>query len=127
MQEDIRGALALALSSLGVEIEPSKASLEFTGDLAHGDLASSVALQYAKELRMAPRALAEKIVESLGSIENVKKIDIAGPGFINFYLADSVFAQSLQDIIDNPDEWGKNALHKGEKIMVEYTDPNPFK
>ena len=127
MRMQILNALQAALQSIGIFVEANKLPLEFAGDLAHGDFASSVALQYAKEDGIAPRALAEKIVESLGSIEGVKKIDIAGPGFINFYLADEVFADTLKNVIEQPEEWGRNDLHKGEKIMIEYTDPNPFK
>src|SRR3989344_9141115 len=114
MQEEIRNAISVALTATGVSVAPEKIPFEFTGDLTHGDFASSVALQYAKEAGIAPRALAEQIVENLDTIEDVKKIDIAGPGFINFYLADSVFAQSVQSIIQNPHEWGRNDLHKGE-------------
>ena len=127
MHPQIQLAISIALETVGVSVKPANIPLEFTGDLKNGDFASSVALQHAKEAGMAPLALAEKILAVLSEMEGVEKTDIAGPGFINFYLGDPVFAQSLQDIIDNPDEWGKNALHKGEKIMVEYTDPNPFK
>ena len=127
MQEDIRHGLAQALSSLGISVAEQQIPLEFTGDLAHGDLASSVALQHAKEAKMTPRGLAEKIVDALGQIDGVEKVDIAGPGFVNFYFAKEVFAKTLAEIFEKPDLWGKNILHTGDKIMVEYTDPNPFK
>ena len=125
IRESITERLGSVLSGLGVE--SPKVSLDLTGDLAHGDYASSVSLAYAKQLGAAPRALAEKIVESLGTIDGVSKIDIAGPGFINFLLDSKVVWQQLKTGQDNGDEWGGNAHKKEQKIIVEYTDPNPFK
>ena len=75
---------------------------------------------------MNPRELAEKIVATLGTVEGVSKIEIAGPGFINFHLASSALADSLKSATET-DMWGANEDLKGKKIMVEYTDPNPFK
>jgi len=119
--DDIRQSLKNALSQAGVSSENIK--LEHTENLEHGDYATSVALAYAKQLQMNPRALAEKIVASLGSIDGVAKIEIAGPGFINFTLENSCVYETLK----RDDSWGKNSLLSGKKIMVEYTDPNPFK
>jgi arginyl-tRNA synthetase len=125
VRESIEKSIAEALSRLGVE--SPKVSLDLTGDLSHGDYAASAALAYAKEFSMAPRALAEKLVEMMGSIEGVSKIDIAGPGFINFSIEPKIFWSYMQTGQNNGDEWGGNAHKKGKKIVVEYTDPNPFK
>ena len=130
MLEDIRHALSSALVANGISVAPENIPLEFTGDLKNGDFASSVALQYAKEVGMAPRALAEKIVDALNvghPMSYISKIEVAGLGFINFYLEPEVFATTLEEVISSQDDWGRNTLHKDEKIMVEYTDPNPFK
>ena len=127
MRERIQEALSRALSKIGITVERDSVPLEFTGDLKNGDFASSVALQYAKEAGMAPRALAEKILAILSEMEGVEKVDIAGPGFINFYLEPEVFAGVIEEVISNPEAWGRNDAHEGEKILVEYTDPNPFK
>ena len=130
MLEDIRHALSSALVANGISVAPENIPLELTGELKNGDFASSVALQYAKEAGTTPRALAEKIVDALTvghSMSYISKIEVAGPGFINFYLEPEVFASILEKIIAAPSEWGRNELHAGKKIMVEYTDPNPFK
>lgn len=127
MQQDIRIALQYALETIGISVGVKKILIEYTGDLKNGDFASSVALQYTKGAGMAPRAFAEKLVAMLGTIKGVQKIEVAGPGFINFYFESGVFAEMLHTVVDKPEEWGKNDAHKGEKIMVEYTDPNPFK
>ncbi len=124
--QDIKQAIARALASVGIEAALTDIVLEHPAELAHGDYATSVALKYAKQAAKSPRDLAAAIVEKLGNVEGVAKIDIAGPGFINFTLAPQAIAASL-DEARTQDMWGANDLQKGKKIMVEYTDPNPFK
>lgn len=124
MRDSIKEAVRTALASLN--IEATDITLEHPGDLANGDYASSVALQYAKQAGMAPKALAEKIVEALGTIDGVAKIELAGPGFINFYLSSEAISEQIEKARAE-DMWGANAMQVGKKIMVEYTDPNPFK
>lgn len=121
----IRNALAHALKALGVDMSAAQVPLEFPAELSHGDYASGVALAKAKEANMPPRALAEKIVEGLGVIDGVAKIEIAGPGFINFTLAPEVFARIMQDAASKM--CGTSTMLAGKRIMVEYTQPNPFK
>lgn len=124
----IRAQIEKALISLGVD--SPRVVLEHPGDLAHGDFSTNVALAYAKELSMNPREVAEKIVAALhASGENnlVREITIAGPGFINFYLSDEFFTQTTQKIAHLKDVWGANETLAGKKVMVEYTQPNPFK
>ncbi len=121
---DLESRVAEALRDVGVR-DPN-VKIEHPADLANGDYATGVALQYAKELGMNPKVLAEKIIESLGNIPGVSKVEAAGPGFINFY-ADSVAVSDAIKTATEADMWGANTLNAGKKIMVEYTDPNPFK
>ena len=86
-----------------------------------GDYSSSVALT----LKIKPEEIKEKLEKEL-SEDNVK-IEVAGPGFINFYLSRDFFVDSIKKIIKQGEGWGKNELLKDKKMMVEYTDPNPFK
>ena len=104
-------------------------SIEHTNDFRHGDLSANVAFIVAKEVKKNPRDVAEMIVRELRekSIEGVEKIETAGPGFINFYLSDSFFRKSIGKIISLKDSFGIGDFYKGKKIMVEHTDPNPFK
>src|SRR3989344_5615840 len=121
---DLKDALKRTLD--GMSVSEAEIQIEHPGELAHGDYATGAALQYAKQIGMKPRELAEKIVESLGSIESVSKIDIAGPGFINFYLS----PEAISDVVEearSAEQWGANRNEEGKKTMVEYTDPNPFK
>jgi arginyl-tRNA synthetase len=124
MREQLKRVLLKALSSLG--IEAADVVIEHPADISHGDYATGAALQYAKQTGMAPKILAENLTVAMGTIAGVEKIEIAGPGFINFHLAPSALAVSLEEA-RKEDMWGANKDLAGKKIMVEYTDPNPFK
>ena len=132
----IRKAIANSLEKMGVQMMPENVSLEHPADLKNGDYSSGVALQYAKQAGIVPRALAERVAEQLRSSTllgptSIQRIEVAGPGFINFYLAPSVLAEAVkkaqaEDMPDRPG-WGSNESEKGKTILMEYTDPNPFK
>lgn len=94
--------------------------VEHPTDLKMGDYSTSVAIKYGHK---------EELLEYLGKNkpEWVEKIEPAGPGFINFYLSREFFKKSLGEIIKQGSEFGRNENLKGEKIIVEHTDPNPFK
>ncbi len=125
IREVIQGKLEKALKALGVEDVP--VSLEFPGELSHGDYASNMALVAAKALGLSPHETAEKIVAALDTIEGVEKIEIAGPGFINFHLSRQTFISSIAEILSAGEQWGKNDHVKGYKAAIEYTSPNLFK
>ncbi len=122
MRDKIKISLIEILEKLG--IENPKIELEHPEDILHGDFSTNIALVYAKELKINPKVLAEKIINSIGDIENIERIEIAGIGFINFRIKDSYF---FNNILKIKESYGKNNLDKNKEIMVEYTDPNPFK
>jgi len=124
ISERIIEALQRAIKTLGLE---GLVVLEHPGDLSHGDYSTNIALVASKKAGKNPRALAEEIVKNLGIIEGVLKIETAGAGFINFHLARSFFSESIPAIIERGESWGSNATLKGKKIIVEYSQPNPFK
>ena len=103
--------------------------LEHPTDLSLGDYSSKVALAYAKEMKIKPRELAEKISEEIrkNKIKEVEKTEVAGAGFINFFLSKEFFATSLSNAIKAGENFGENESLKGKKIIIEYTDPNPLK
>ena len=124
--DKLKKAIARAAKDAGISVTPEVVELEHPAELKNGDYSTGIALQYAKQEGMAPRVLAEKIVTSLGEVAGVEKIEVAGAGFINFYLTSSALAEALEEARAE-DMWGCNATRKGQTIMVEYTDPNPFK
>lgn len=98
--------------------------LEHPADTAHGDFSCNIALALAKEVGMNPREFAEKIVAELPAHGDVERVEVAGAGFINFYLAKDFFGRITNEVTP---EWGKSKTYSGKRVMVEYTDPNPFK
>lgn len=127
MKERLVKAVQEALVALG--FGDAAFSVEHPSDLTHGDYATNVALSAAKHAGKKPRELADAIVEKLrdAKIEGVAEISIAGPGFINFTLAPEFFATEIEKAIREKETYGKGNVEAGKKVMVEYTDPNPFK
>ena len=129
MQEKIKNLIKNALKKLNIEI--SNIILEHPSDLKMGDYSTNVALAVAKNIGTNPKELAEKIVETLRQAQDefpeIQEIQVAGAGFINFYLSRKFFGRSVEEILNTAENFGKNNLLEGQKIMVEYTDPNPFK
>jgi arginyl-tRNA synthetase len=124
--QQIRDAITTALNEL--ELPSVDFSLEHPADVTHGDYASNVAMVLAKQVGEAPRAVAEKIVAQLeGKIDIVTAISLAGPGFINFTLARDFFTATTKHITEVGVAWGQHETWAGKKVLVEYTDPNPFK
>ncbi len=104
-------------------------SVERPADLSHGDFSTNVAMVGAKRIGKNPRELAEEVVARIAAKEdpNILTVEIAGPGFINFKLSRQYFVHALKEAIASGDDFGKNDSLRGKKVIVEYTDPNPFK
>lgn len=126
---EIKKILKIVLVRCNLATGTSSIRLEYPENPEHGDYTTNVALAYAKQAGMSPRALAEKIVTELkkDQMEYIESIDIAGPGFINFKIKAEIFAQKIIDIANGDGEYGWSSADNGKQVMVEYTDPNPFK
>ncbi|MFA6253841.1 MAG: arginine--tRNA ligase [Candidatus Paceibacterota bacterium] len=118
-----------AVKALGLELGGDKIRLEHPSDLSLGDFSTNVAMLAASQNRTKPQELSEQIKNKILEAKNPNLRDarVAGPGFINFYLADEFFANSLKEILANAGTFGQIKILAGQKIMVEYTDTNPFK
>ena len=121
---NIETALKNALLKLGLEAD---VVLDHPAELTHGDYSCNVALAAAKKAGKNPKVLAEEILKEVGVIEGVESVSVAGAGFLNFKLSKDFFPQATADILRQGEKWGRNDHVKGYKVMVEYTDPNPFK
>ena len=130
MNTAIQTALATALDSLQQQgILPAdwqdRSVLNRTKDRSHGDFASNVAMLGAKPAGLKPRELAEKILTALPESTEIAKVEIAGAGFINFFLnADQRFAV-LDQIAAQADQFGENNNHAGKRVQVEFVSANP--
>lgn len=130
MNTAIQAALSQAVQSLQAQgILPQdwqdKSTLTRTKDRSHGDFASNIAMVAAKAAAMKPRDLAEKIVAALPPSADISKVDIAGAGFINFFLnADQRFAV-LDTIHTEQDSYGRSTINAAQKIQIEFVSANP--
>ena len=116
-------AAAEGLLPAGVEV---KATIEIPKDPTHGDYASSFAMAGAKALHKAPRQIAQTIVDHLDLAGTFfDKVEIAGPGFLNFTLGSKWYGQVLTDIQAEGNTYGAVDEGRGEKVMVEFVSANP--
>jgi arginyl-tRNA synthetase len=99
--------------------------IERTRGAAHGDFATNVALQLAKNAKRKPRELAQAIVDRLPASELVSRVEIAGPGFINFHLAPAAYHAELRRIGELGAAYGRSRLGGGRRVMVEFVSANP--
>ncbi|BFK86473.1 arginine--tRNA ligase [Pseudoflavonifractor gallinarum] len=116
-------AAAQGILPAGVEV---KATVEIPKDVKNGDYASSFAMAGAKAMHMAPRAIAQAIVDHLdleGSY--FERAEIAGPGFLNFFMGSKWYGDVLSDIEAEGMEYGKSDEGRGKKVMVEFVSANP--
>jgi arginyl-tRNA synthetase len=100
-------------------------NIERSRDAQHGDLASNLALVLAKPAKVNPRQLAEKIIALLPEDDVVTKVEIAGPGFINFFINPRAQYQIIQQIHELGSEFGRSSIGAGKKIQVEFVSANP--
>ncbi len=91
----------------------------------HGDFACNVAMLLAKPARAKPRELAEKLVAALPANSLLDKVEIAGPGFINFFLAANAYHAEVRRILDHADAYGRNTSGEGRTVGVEFVSANP--
>ncbi|WOJ92631.1 arginine--tRNA ligase [Congregibacter variabilis] len=118
-------ALQTIISARGAEISAPAIQVERTRDAAHGDLASNIALAAAKLLKMPPRELAQAICDALPENTAIDRTEIAGPGFINFFLSKDSQAAVLQQVLRQGAKFGHNDSGAGRKVQVEFVSANP--
>jgi len=116
---------ALPAGTLPSELESRSIEIERTRDAAHGDFATSIALKLAKPAKKNPRQLAQAIVAALPTNEFVSKVEIAGPGFINFHLSSAAYGQEILRVLAESEGYGNNDSGKGEAALVEFVSANP--
>ena len=118
MKEDIEKLIKEALKSLGLKVRDFV--VEHPVDLKMGDYSTNVGIKTGKAKEIITHLEAEPP-------SGVERMELAGPGFINFYLSKEFFKNSLKEIIEQESDFGKNENLKGKKFFIEHTQPNPFK
>ncbi len=129
MKQKLEQLISLSISRLidlgeldDINIQPQVAP---SREAAQGDFASNVALMCAKQARMPPRQLAEKIVQNIEDHDELEKIEIAGPGFINFFLREGVNQSIIEQILERNDRFGESDFGDHQKIQIEFVSANP--
>ena len=90
-----------------------------------GDFSTNYAMVSAKLQKMAPRAIAQALVDAMPSDEAVEKVEIAGPGFINFFLSKTAWHPVVDQVLSEDERFGSSDMGKGESIQVEFVSANP--
>jgi arginyl-tRNA synthetase len=107
------------------DLEMGRVTVDPPRDESHGDLATNAAMVLAKDLRLAPQALAILIKDALLKHPNVKHAEVAGPGFINLHLHDAFWRTQLKAILQTGDRFGESSVRTGTTVNVEYASVNP--
>ncbi|MFA5503110.1 MAG: arginine--tRNA ligase [Bacilli bacterium] len=123
IENNLKKKIQTAFAQLGLEIELEQVVIESTKDKNHGDYATNAALKFSSLLKKSPREVASLLVESIDK-EGLEKVELAGPGFINFFIKSDILAAKLGEIIDKKENYG-NGENKNLKINIEFVSANP--
>lgn len=115
--------IAAAVKKMGAE--PLSFSLELPKQKNHGDLATNAAMLLARPLQKKPRDVAQMLVDAIETTPWIEKIEIAGPGFINFTLKETAYFEGLKEILRLEEKYGENDYGKGKKVLIEFVSANP--
>ena len=121
-EEKLKIALAQAAKQQGIEVSPNEIVIERSRDTAHGDYSTNLALRYARSLGKNPRDLAAALTSAITE-EAVEKIEIAGPGFINFFMKKDALQNIVAKVLHEGEHYGK-LPPKNRKINLEYVSAN---
>ena len=128
MKDNIKKTLSQILEDLYSQIEPEvknlKISIQDNKEKEHGDLATNIAMVLAKPLKKNPKEIAEEIKQNFVLDEKIIKIEVAGPGFLNFFLSKDSHGEILEQIQKENKDFGKSGS-KQSKVLIEYVSSNP--
>ena len=121
----IRSKVKEILESLYPEHKDTFFEVEVPKNEAFGDYSTNVALVLKGKVGKPPREIAQSFVERFNQEENFSKLEIAGPGFINFWIAEDFYRKNLKDLLEKGDDFFKLDLGRGQKVLVEFVSANP--
>lgn len=125
IEQLIQTAVQTLQQSGQIAVELPRIQIDATKDKQHGDFATNIALILAKPAGRKPREIAELIVGALPVSPIVKKVEIAGPGFINFFLAQDAFYSVINDVLSAKTQYGYSDVGENKRIIVEFVSSNP--
>ncbi len=127
IKEAVNSSVEKYLQDNSIDVSGFEFEIETPKNIEFGDYSTNAALILANKIKSKPRDLAEKLIEILNSSDNTlfKKMEVAGPGFINFHLNEEVFLKGLMEIESKGEKWGSSDSGSGQKILVEFVSANP--
>ncbi|MEG0360362.1 MAG: arginine--tRNA ligase [Longicatena sp.] len=127
IETNLKSALANAVKkAFDVALDMESIVIEIPKDKTHGDYASNVAMQLTRTLKSNPRKIAETIIECIDKKEAaIEKIEIAGPGFLNFTIQNTSLSAIITKVLEEQENYGHSDAGKGLKVNVEYVSANP--
>lgn len=123
IEQYLKEVIHVAFQQLGKNVPLENIVIEHSRDISHGDFATNVAMRYSREFQQSPLKLANTLVEHING-EKIAKIEIAGPGFINFYIKAESIKSIIQKVLLEKDDFGRGEK-KNKKINVEFVSANP--
>ncbi|RBP94632.1 arginyl-tRNA synthetase [Cytobacillus firmus] len=124
LKQEIQDAVVKA--GLAAEEQIPDVILEIPKEKAHGDYSTNMAMQLARVAKKAPRMIAEELIAHFDSTKaSIEKIEIAGPGFINFYMNNSYLTDLIPAVLESGDQYGETTVGNSQKIQVEFVSANP--
>ncbi|MBR4909932.1 MAG: arginine--tRNA ligase [Clostridia bacterium] len=125
-KRQIKSGMTAAANKAFGESELPDFAVETPANREHGDFAVNAALVWARALHAAPRAIAEKLLAAADfSGTYIDRFEIAGPGFINFFLSDRFYADTVSDVLCKKEKYGTSDYGKGKRVLVEFVSANP--
>ncbi len=125
LEKLIGDALATLRQTGKLTVETPSIQIEATRDKQHGDFACNIALMLSKKAGRKPRELAEDIVKALPASQSVAKTEIAGPGFINFFLTKNALHHTIHEILNAKEKYGQSQKGNNQRVLVEFVSSNP--
>ena len=125
MKTHITDLLAQSAAKINADLTGVQIILDRPKSAEHGDFASNLAMQLAKPLRQNPRAIAESLIKNLPASNYVAKVEIAGAGFINFFLNLAAQSAVIPQVLTAGDAYGRNNSGQNQKVQVEFVSANP--
>lgn len=129
MKQHIENLIQRALKQLeeagNLPAVPAFVQIEPTKDKAHGDFASNVAMTLAKAAQKKPRDIAEMIIQALPESPHITKVEIAGPGFINFFLSSVALNEIVARILAEKENFGRSKMGRDKRVLLEFVSTNP--
>jgi len=126
MKEQLQDIIQNAVKSLDIKVDlPESIQIDRTRDKKFGDLSCNIAMVLAKQLKMNPRELAQKIVAQITLDDGLEKVEIAGPGFINFYLHAGASHHVIKQVLEAANHYGQSEFGNNKKVLLEFVSANP--